>query len=162
MFFVVFWSFSIRFSMDQSGSHFSPSRVPFRRPIPHIFLRIFSPRHRRREFVNCRSKSPCHVTSEPGNLHSVNLAGQSTGRGSLQYQGTEYTIIDESILEQAIYLTQGDPLPELVSFPEALQLVLSRRFSEFASLGFDSEGQPQARSALCSPVGSLPGHHLTL
>ena len=64
-------------------------------------------------------KSPGHVTSAPGNWHSVNPAGRSTctGHGSLQYQGTNYTIVDESIPEQAFYLTQGDPLLELVSFP---------------------------------------------
>ena len=83
--------------------------------------------------------SPEHVTSS-GNLHSVNPTGQSTGRGSLQYHGTNYTIIGESIREQAFYLTQGDPLLELVSFHEALQPALSCRFGKFASLRFDSAG----------------------
>ena len=97
-------------------------------------------------------KLPSHVTSDPGNLHSVNPAGQSTSRGSLQYQGTDYTIIDESIPEQAFYLTQGDPLLELVSFPEALQLALSHRFGEFASLRFDSVGIPQVAFPSIRPV----------
>ena len=68
-------------------------------------------------------KSPGHVTSAPGNMHSANPAGLSTctGRGSLQYQGINYNIVDESIPEQAFYLTQGDPLLELVSFSEPLQ-----------------------------------------
>ena len=79
--------------------------------------------------------SPGRVTSEPSNLHSVNPAGQTTGRHSLQYQGTDYTIL--SIPEQTFYLTQGDPLMELVSFPEALQLALSHRFGDFASMMFD-------------------------
>ena len=96
-----------------------------------------------------------HVTSAPGNLHSVNPAGQSTGHGSLQCQGTNYTIVDESIPEQAFYLTQGDPLIELVSFPEALQLALSRLFGKFASLRFDSVGLPQV-------AFRLPGYRLTV
>ena len=41
--------------------------------------------------------SPGHVTSDPVDLDSANPAGLSTGRGSLQYQGNEYTILDESI-----------------------------------------------------------------
>ena len=43
--------------------------------------------------------SPGHMTSDIGSLHSANPAGLCTGRGSLQYQGTEYNIIDESIPE---------------------------------------------------------------
>ena len=93
-------------------------------------------------------KSPGHVISDAGNLHP---AGLSTGRGSLQYQGTDYTILDESIPEHAFYLAQGNPLLELVSFPEALQLALSHRFGDFASLRFDSAGQPQvAFRSVCS------------
>ena len=56
-------------------------------------------------------------------------------------------------------LTQGDPILELLSHPEALQIVWSRRFGEFASLRFDASGQPQVGfvwSALCNLVGSLP------
>ena len=98
-------------------------------------------------------KSPGHVTREPGNLHKVNLAGQTTGRGSLQYQG-------KSIPEQAVYLTQVDP--GVVSFPEALQLALSCHFGDYASLSPVYLRWLCARSAPCNSVGSLPGHHLTL
>ena len=61
--------------------------------------------------------SPGHMTSDPGDLHLANPADLSTGRGSLQYQGTEYTILDESAPKQALCLSQGDPILEFVSYP---------------------------------------------
>ena len=87
--------------------------------------------------------SPGHVTTDSGDLHSANPTGLSTDRGSLQYQGTEYTILDESIPEQALCLALRDPILELVSYPEALQLALLHQFGEFASLRFDASGHPQ-------------------
>ena len=67
--------------------------------------------------------SPGHVTTDSGVLHSADQAGLSARRGSLRYQGTEYTILDESAPKQALCLSQVDPILELVSYPEALQLV---------------------------------------
>ena len=61
-------------------------------------------------------------------------------------------ILDESAPEQALCLSQGDPILELVSYPEALQLALSRWFGEFDSLLFDVSGQPQVVFHLVSPV----------
>ena len=51
--------------------------------------------------------SPSHMTSDSGDLHSVDQAGLSASRGSLRYQGTDYTILDESPFEQALCLSQG-------------------------------------------------------
>ena len=99
-------------------------------------------------------KSPGHVTSDSGNLHLANPAGQSTGRSSLQYQGTDYTIIDESIPEQALYLTQGDPLLELVSFPEALQIELSN--GKGPAVGKSSASATQAKQSKSKPHLQAP------
>ena len=101
-------------------------------------------------------KSPCHVTSEHGKLHLVNPAGQTTGHGSLQYHGNDYTILDESIPEQAFYLTQRDPLLE--SFPEAFQLVFASRFRDFAFLMFDSAGLSQVAFHSVCPVQPCKQH----
>ena len=87
--------------------------------------------------------SPGHVTSVSGDLQSADQMGLSAGGGPLRHQGTDYTILDESPPEQAVCVSQGDPILELVAYPEALQLVLSRQFGDFASLRFDFSGQPQ-------------------
>ena len=72
-------------------------------------------------------------------------------------------MLDDSVPKQAVGPSQGDPILELVSYPEALQLVLSRRFGEFASLQFDVSGQPQVVFRSVGPVQpSKPGHCLTL
>ena len=96
--------------------------------------------------------SPGLVTSDSRDLHSVDQAGLSAGRSSLWYQGTDYTILDESPPKQALCLSQEDPILELVSYPEALQLALSCRFGDFASLRFEVSGQPQVVFRL---VGSV-------
>ena len=99
-----------------------------------------------------------------GDLHLADQAGLSAGRGSLRYQGTDYTILDESPSEKVLCLSQGDPILELVSYPEALQLALSCRFGDFASLQFDFSGQHQVvfvQSVPYNRLGSLPGHCLT-
>ena len=98
-------------------------------------------------------KSPAHMTIEPDTSYSVNLAGpKQMGRSSLQYQGNSYTILDKSMPEQAFYLTQGDPLLELLAFLEAHQLALSRRFRDFAFMRFDSAGLPQVAFNSVGPV----------
>ena len=102
--------------------------------------------------------SPGHLTSDLGDLHLANPAG-------LRYQGTEYTILDESAPEQALCLSQGDPILELVSYPEGLQLTLSRRFGEFIPFGSMCLVNLRwffVRSALYNRSSSLSGHQLTL
>ena len=96
------------------------------------------------EYVNGRGEiSPGHVTDVAGDLHSAGQTGLFAGHGSLQYQGTDYTILDEAPSEQTLSLSQRDSILYLVPFPETLQLALSRRFGEFASLMFDPSGLPQ-------------------
>ena len=87
--------------------------------------------------------SPGHLTNVAGDLHSADQAGLSAGSGSLRYQGTDYTILDEAPSEQTLSLSQGDSILDLVPYPEALQLALLCQFSEFASLRFDPSGLPQ-------------------
>ena len=45
--------------------------------------------------------SPGHVTNVAGDLHSADQAGLSAGRGSLRYQGTDYTILEKAPFKQA-------------------------------------------------------------
>ena len=71
---------------------------------------------------------PGHVINLAGDLHSADQAGLSAGRGSLRYKGTDYMILDKSLSKQTLSLSQGDPILDLVPYPEALQLALSRRF----------------------------------
>ena len=47
--------------------------------------------------------SPGHVTGVSGDLHSADQASLSAGRGSLWYQGMDYTILDEAPSEQSLY-----------------------------------------------------------
>ena len=49
--------------------------------------------------------SPGHVTNVAGDLHSADQAGLSAGRGSLRYQGTDYTILDEAPSEQTQFVS---------------------------------------------------------
>ena len=86
---------------------------------------------------------PGHMTSVSGGLHSAVQAGLSARRSSLLYQGTDYTILDEAPTEQTLSLSQGYSILDLVPYPEALQLALSHRFGDVASLRFDPSGQPQ-------------------
>ena len=96
--------------------------------------------------------SPVHMTNVAGDLHSADQAGLSAGRSSLWYQGTDYTILDEAPSEQTLSLSQGDSLLDLVPYPEALQLVLSRQFGEFASLRFDPSGLPKVVFRSVGPI----------
>ena len=47
-----------------------------------------------------------HVTTVSGDLHSADQAGLSAGHGSLRYQGTDNTILDGSVPEQAFCLRE--------------------------------------------------------
>ena len=96
--------------------------------------------------------SPGHVTNVAGDLHSADQAGLYAGHGSLRYQGTDYTILDEAPSKQTLSLSQGDSILDLVPYPEAFQLALSRRFSEFASLRFDPSGLPQVVFHSVGPI----------
>ena len=60
--------------------------------------------------------SPGQLTGAPGDL-PADQAGLSAGRGTLRYQGTDYTVVHEVPSEQALSLSQGDPILELVCYP---------------------------------------------
>ena len=47
---------------------------------------------------------------------------------------------------------RGDPILDLVSYPEALQLGLLHWFGDFASLRFDVSGQPQVVFRSIGPI----------
>ena len=84
--------------------------------------------------------------------NSGDQADLSAGRGSLRCQGTDYTILDESSSEQALSLSQGDAILELVSYPEALQIALWPLFGDFVSLRFDVSGQPHVVFRSVGPI----------
>ena len=95
---------------------------------------------------------PGHVASDSGVQHSADHVGLSAGHGSLWYQGTEYTILDESAPRAGTCLSQGDPILELVFYPEALQLALLR----WLQLTRQSARAPPHSMSTCTPNAGAP------